>query len=626
MVNHLQKGTISGGLNFPVAAGVHTGSESGKKATSVVFAPFRLDCVNECLWRDAQRIELTPKAFAVLKHLVDAAGQLVTKEQLLNSVWPETFVGDAVLKVSIAEIRRALQDECRSPRYIETLHRRGYRFIAPVDASASRATLQIAARPEAVTLATAHAAAAGGGAIRTKALIPETHYARSGDVNIAYQVLGSGSIDLIFVMGWISHLEYFWTEPSFARFLRRLASFTRLILLDKRGTGLSDRVPISELPTLEQRMDDVRAVMEAVGSERAVICGFSEGGSMSALFAATYPAKTLALIMIGAFAKRIRDATYPWGPTLEERQEFYDEILSDWGGPVGLEERAPSVADDPRFREWWATYLRVGASPGAALALTKMNTEIDVRDVLKNVRVPTLVLHRTEDRCLLIEEGRYIASLIPGARFVELQGVDHLPFVGDQDSVLDEIEEFLIGARLSEESDRVLATVLLARFFFPGAALGRSSPALRPDSDPLLAADLKREIERFRGREIPTEADALFVLFDGPARAIRCACTIAERASWLGLEVAEGLHTGECDCAGEAGPSGLAINIAAHVAKAAEPGEILVSSTVRDLVAGSGIRLAERDPLYVEELSGRLRLFRVQQPCGGSVGVHTGPA
>jgi pimeloyl-ACP methyl ester carboxylesterase len=203
-------------------------------------------------------------------------------------------------------------------------------------------------------------------------------------------------------MGWVSHMEYFWREPSFARFLRRLASFSRLILFDKRGTGLSDRVPINRLPTLEQRMDDVRAVLDAVGSERAALCGVSEGGPMCSLFAATYPEKTLALVMMGTYAKRVRDADYPWAPSVEERRHFFEEIRRDWGGPVGLEERAPSVADDPRFREWWATYLRMGASPGAALALTQMNAEIDVRHVLPSIHVPTLVIHRAEDQCLKV--------------------------------------------------------------------------------------------------------------------------------------------------------------------------------------------------------------------------------
>ena len=260
---------------------------------------------------------------------------------------------------------------------------------------------------------------------------PETMYARSGEVNIAYQVVGDAPLDLVFVMGWVSHMEYFWREPSFARFLRRLASFSRLILFDKRGTGLSDRVPVNRLPTLEQRMEDVRAVLDAVGSERAALCGVSEGGPMCSLFAATYPEKTSALVMLGTYAKRVRGEDYPWAPTPEERRHFFEEIRRDWGGPVGLEARAPSVARDPRFREWWATYLRMGASPGAALALTQMNAEIDVRQVLPSVRVPTLVIHRAEDQCLKVEEGRYVAARIPGARYVELPGRDHLPFVGD---------------------------------------------------------------------------------------------------------------------------------------------------------------------------------------------------
>jgi pimeloyl-ACP methyl ester carboxylesterase/DNA-binding winged helix-turn-helix (wHTH) protein len=545
-----------------------------EKVPSVGFPPFRLDYANECLWRAGTRIDLTPKAYAVLTELIAAGGELVTKDRLLDAVWPETFVGDAVLKVCVGQIRQALGDPCRSPRFIETVHRRGYRFIAPLESAVREAQPFVA---------------------------PTTHYARSGDVNIAYQVLGDGPLDLIFVMGWVSHLEYFWTEPSFAQFLRRLASFSRLILFDKRGTGLSDRVPLSQLPTLEERMDDVRAVMEAVGSERAAICGVSEGGIMSALFAATYPDKTLALIMIAPYAKRIKDETYPWGPTKAEREAFYQEILSDWGGPVGLEERAPSVAHDPHFREWWATYLRMGASPGAAVALTQMNSEIDAREVLKNVRVPALVLHRSADRCLLVEEGRYVASLIPNSRFVELPGADHLPFVGDSASILDRMEEFLLGVRLTQEPEHVLATVLHVRFFQAGEC----------DLNKSLAADLRREIDWFRGSHIQLDGAPL-ALFDGPGRAIRCACAIAERASWHGVTVAAGLHTGECDCTG-ALPCGIAVGVAEKIAQSAAPGEILVSSTVCDLVAGSGIELTPSRPLEAEEFLGTLKLFEVRR-------------
>jgi pimeloyl-ACP methyl ester carboxylesterase len=289
-------------------------------------------------------------------------------------------------------------------------------------------------------------------------LKPETRYARSGDVNIAYQVLGNGPIDLVYVPGWVTHLEYGWEEPSLARFYRRLASFSRLILFDKRGTGLSDQS--TNLPTLEQRMDDVRAVMEAVHSERAVVFGMSEGGNMAMLFAATYPERTIALITFGVFAKRIHDAEYPWAPTPEERQKFYDAIENEWGGPVGIEDIAPSMAHDERFRRWWGTYQRRSASPRAALSLARLNTSIDVRHVLPAIRVPTLVLHRSGDRDCNIEEGRYIAAHIAGAKFVELPGEDHLIFVGDQDAIFREVETFVANVNDTGEVDSVLATIL----------------------------------------------------------------------------------------------------------------------------------------------------------------------
>ena len=563
------------------------------KEVFAIFSPFRLDYRNECLWRGDERILLTPKAFSLLRHLVEAPGQLVTKEHLLDAVWPETYVGDAVLKVCIGQIRQVMGDESKSPRFIETIHRRGYRFIAPVEISSQ----QGARKPPAAV-------------VNPPFIAPTTQYARSEDVNIAYQVLGDGPLDLIFVMGWISHLEYFWTEPRFALFLRRLSSFCRLILFDKRGTGLSDRVPLSQLPTLEQRMDDVRAVMDAVGSKRAAICGVSEGGIMSALFAATYPAKTLALVMIAPYAKRLRDETYPWGPTRPEREEFYREILTHWGTDVGLRDRAPSVADDPHFREWWATYLRMGASPGAALALTQMNTDIDVREVLKTIRVPTLVIHRTGDRCLAVDEGRHVASLIPNARFVELPGIDHLPFVGDSVSILSETEEFLLGVHLKHETDSVLATVLDVRFFAASDETGVSFWELKSDVRKLLTSELKREVDWYRGSKLQLERIPL-ALFDGPARAVRCAIAIAERASLAGLAISAGLHTGECDCLGIV--SGLAVNTAARIGEHAARTEILVSSTVRDLVAGSGLQFQPRGWVGFGESVGQLQLFCVQR-------------
>ncbi|MGH2347946.1 MAG: alpha/beta fold hydrolase, partial [bacterium] len=289
---------------------------------------------------------------------------------------------------------------------------------------------------------------------------PQTRYARSGDVNIAYQVIGGGALDLVYVMGWVSHLDLFWEDPSYGRFLNRLASFSRLILFDKRGTGLSDRVPISELPTLEQRMDDVRAVMDAVGSQRAAVFGVSEGGPMSALFAATYPERTSALVIYGSYANRINDDDHPWAPTREQRARWLEYMHREWGSELDVEYRAPSAASDPRFRAWWAKYLSRSASPGAALALGRMNDQIDIRPILTTIRVPTLIVHRAGDRILSVEGARYMAQRIPEAKYVELPGEDHLPWVGDQDAILDEIEEFLTGVRRGPEPDRVLATVL----------------------------------------------------------------------------------------------------------------------------------------------------------------------
>jgi pimeloyl-ACP methyl ester carboxylesterase len=374
----------------------------------------------------------------------------------------------------------------------------------------------------------------------------------------------------------VSHLEYFWNEPSFARFLTRLASMSRLILFDKRGTGLSDAVPTSQLPTLEQRMDDVRAVMDAAGSKRAVLLGVSEGGPMCSLFAATYPEKTEALVMIGSYARRLRDADYPWGPTRDERDRFCETLLNEWGGPVGLEERAPSMANDPAFRAWWASYLRMGASPGAAVALTRMNADIDVRGVLPSIRVPTLVLHRRGDRCLRVDEGRYLASQIPGARFVELQGEDHLPFAGDQDALLAEVETFLAMRPEAPESRAVLATVVCI--------------ACPPGGREMLRPIFERQLARFRGRPMGEDDRVLAAIFDGPARAVQCAALTATTAHALGIGCGAGVHIGECDPTTLTGP---VVQTSAQLAAAAPAAGVLVSRTIVDLVPGSGLEFAE---------------------------------
>jgi len=439
---------------------------------------------------------------------------------------------------------------------------------------------------------------------------PETHYAQNGDVNIAYQVVGEGDLDIVFVMGWISHLEYFWREPRFAAFLNRLAGFSRLILFDKRGTGLSDRVPIDQLPTLEQRMDDVRCVMEAVGSERAALIGISEGGPMCSLFAATYPEKTTALVMIGTYAKRIKDVDYPWGVSREDREEFFKIMRRDWGEAIGIEERAPSLANDEDFRNWWATYLRMGASPGAAVALTKMNAEIDVREVLPTIRVPSLVIHRDGDRCLKVEEGRFVAERIPASKYLEFGGIDHLPFVGNQDEILDEIEEFLTGIRYSKDHHRVLATVMCGKIVEPP-----SGSVEENDWENLLDRSgvyFRRQIELFKGREISFNKNGLLAVFDGPARAIRCASAIGNAARQFDIQVKAGLHTGECDVVGDK-YSGLAVRMATEIAEESNVNEILVSRTVKDLVAGSGLGFQEYAVKSFSGTEGEWRLFNVEK-------------
>jgi hypothetical protein len=343
-------------------------------------------------------------------------------------------------------------------------------------------------------------------------------------------------------------------------------------------------------------MDDLRAVMEAAGSSRAVLFGVSEGGPLSILFSATYPERALGLVMIGTYARRLRDASYPWGPTEEEREQFCLDMVRDWGGPIGIEQRAPSRAHDAVFRDWWSAYLRMGASPGAAVALTKMNAEIDVRPVLSAVYVPTLVLHRSGDHCLKVEEGRYIASHIPGAQFIELPGEDHLPFVGDQEEVLQEVERFVANLQSGLETERVLATVLDIDFAYGGASLGAGWEKL--------LNQVRHDVALHRGRIGKPTLTGPVATFDGPARAVRCAWALRERARILGLPFRAGLHTGECEALGRPDLRGPAVEVAGRIRNAAATGEVLVSSTLRDLVAGSGLRFKEQGELLAGTIGG----------------------
>jgi len=446
---------------------------------------------------------------------------------------------------------------------------------------------------------------------------PTTRYAKSGDVNIAYQVMGDGPFDLVYVPGWVSNLEVRWELPNYVRLLERLASFSRLIVFDKRGTGLSDRVPLNELPTLEQRMDDVRAVMDGVGTEQAALFGASEGGPMCALFAATYPQRVRSLVMYGGYARGFPEGDYPWATTRwattpEDLDAMLEIVEETWGEPeefLGL--WGPSVAEHEPFRRWWARYLRMSASPAAGVAMARMNHQVDIRQILPAIQAPTLILHRAEDSLILPDCSRYIAERIPGARYVELPGEDHLWFLGDQDALLDEVEQFLTGVRQTREPDRVLATVMFTDI------VGSTERAAELGDErwrELLASHenlVRGELDRFRGREVQMLGDGVLATFDGPARAIRCARTICHEVRSLGIEVRAGLHTGECEVR-NGDIAGIAVHTGARVSAKASAGEVLVSSTVKDLVAGSGIEFQDRGLHELKGVPGEWRLFAVE--------------
>ena len=431
---------------------------------------------------------------------------------------------------------------------------------------------------------------------------PETRYAKSGDVSIAYQVLGKSNLDLVYVPGFVSNLDRYWENPIWVDFFSRIKGFSRLILFDKRGTGLSDRV--AGVPDLEVRMDDVRAVMDAVGSERAALFGQSEGGAMSMLFAATYPERTRSLILFGTYAHH---AT--WVLSGERLQAFLDLIERGWGTGGTVEFFVPSKASDDNFRRHWAGWERAGASPAAAVALTRMNTEIDVRAILPTIRVPALIMHRTGDPRCNVEAGRYLGKHIPGAKYVELPGNDH-GFLEIADRVADEIEEFLTGTRSEVEIDRVLATVMFTDIVDStkrAAELGdRQWRALLDRHD----AAVRQQIGRFRGREVKQLGDGFLATFDGPARAVRCAAAITGAVQPLGIAVRTGLHTGEIELA-ENDIGGIAVHTAARIVAMAAPCETLASSTVRDLVAGSGLRFADRGRHALRGLPARMHLYSV---------------
>jgi len=439
---------------------------------------------------------------------------------------------------------------------------------------------------------------------------PRTQYTKSGNVSIAYHVSGDGPIDLVYAQGWITHLEYAWENPDYARFLMRLAMFSRFIRFDRRGMGLSDR-DVESL-TLEERVDDIRAVMDAVGSEKAALFGVSEGGYMSVMFAATHPERTAALVLCGCYAKGGWAPDYPWAKTHEQHEEWVAKLERDWGGAFELEQAAPSMAKDESARSWLGAYLRYSASLTAAKALSYQDHAVDVRDVLSAVRVPTLVLHRTGDRWYPLAESQYLADHIPGAKLIELPGEDHIPWWGDQERLVGEIQTFLTGARVIPSMDRVLLTVLVTDIVGStekAAAMGDLKwKGILQSHD----AAVRRELKNFDGQEINTTGDGFILAFTGPSRAIQCAQAIRQELESLGLRMRAGLHTGECERRGS-NLSGLAVNLASRICGKASPSNILVSSTVKDLVVGSGIAFSDEGRQSLKGIPGEWPLFSVLQ-------------
>ena len=432
-----------------------------------------------------------------------------------------------------------------------------------------------------------------------------TQYTKNGDIHLAYQVIGDGPVDLVMVPGFISQIECYWEEPSFARALTWLASFSRLIIFDKRGTGLSDRV--SDMPTIEQRMGDVRAVMDAAGSERAAIFGVSEGGAMSTVFAATYPERTSLLILYGAFAE-----FSSWYPAQKRLDAFFNYCETKWGTGDSVRSYAPTLAEDRRFKKWWARFERQGASPGAAIALMRMNAEIDVKHVLSAIQAPTLVIHRKEDIIINVKAGRYLAERIPEAKYVELPGKDHLFWAGDTKRTIEQIEKFVTGTQAKTNTNSVLATVLFTDIVGSTQLAADLGDQRWRDLLDAYYATIRSELNRFGGNEIDTIGDGLLATFDGPARAIHCALECNESVRELGLKIRAGLHTGECELL-EDKVSGIAVHIGARVVREARPGEVLVSSTVKDLVAGSKIDFKERETVELKGVPGTWKLYAAER-------------
>src|SRR5215469_13579981 len=557
------------------------------------FGEFELDRNAYQLRHNRRPLQLERIPLDLLFLLVDRRGELVSRTEIFERIWGKDLFLDTdnAINSAVRKLRRALDDDPDSPKFIETVLARGYRFVAAVTPAlrqpppSSETKISYETSPDA----------------------PPVRYARSGDIHIAYRVYGAGPRDIVMIPGTLAHLDVYWAIPSYQRLLKRLTAFARVIIFDKRGQGLSDRVDAEQ--TMEERIDDVRAVMDAAGSQSATIYGWSEGGPMSIMFAAAHPDRVTALILYGTFASA---KDQPEAATREQLEALLAAIENHWGEGILLRVNAPNAANDPAMIEWCCRLERASASPGSIVALMRANNEIDVRHILPTVKVPTLVMHRTGDALVPLASGRSLAEQVPGAIFDEIPGDDH--FFTDAetaDFVADKIERFVTGSLHRHEPDRVLATVMFTHIVDAierAATIGeqRWSELLRRFYELLRA-----ELVTFRGREIRTVSDGLLATFDGPARAIRCACSVRDKVSRLGLHLRTGLHTGECDLRGD-NLHGIAVDIAATVASIAASDQVMMSSTVKDLVAGSNLQFADRGTHTLEDIPGEWRLFEAR--------------
>jgi len=546
------------------------------------FDGFSIDGDSFEIRRGDTRLEAQPQVIELLLLLIDNRDRVVTRDEIFARVWKNRVVSDTALSSRIKDARKLLGDDGSQQRYIRTIHGRGFRFCADLDDGSPQPP-------------------AGGAAARSASAFvpPPTRYARSGPVHIAYQQFGSGPVDLVIVPGFVSHIDNYWARPDLLDWLQSLGRLARVVIFDKRGTGLSDSV--AELPGLDIRMDDVRAVMDAVGLEHAYIMGISEGGSLASLFAAMHPERCDGLILYGAFA-----SFTSWYATGDELRGLFDYVEAAWGSGQSLPAFAPSVGGDPDYIEWWGKFERLGATPGAAIALMTMNSQIDITDILPSIRTPALVIHRTDDVLIDIDAGRLLGSAIPGATYVELTGKDHLPWVGNAERVLAAIEEFMKGSAAAAEPDTVLATILCVEVDAGAAA----------DADASLPADIRAAIEHqlrlFRGREILLDGDFTLAAFDGPARSVHCALEILRRLTRFEFRCRAGVHIGEIPATGS-DPGNATLRAAREVCLLAQPGQVLVSRTITDLVAGSGIGFEARGKQRIDALDSEWQLFAVEQ-------------